>query len=307
MGRHSELYFEEGTMTIKASDGTLYNVYRAPLMRQSEFCNGMLALPNPQQPPLSLTQNAKDWFERSRQLGLECTSDATALELPPQFTATEIEIFLDYMFLQGWSAATPSLETACAVLKLSHFLVVERGISYATHHLDNHQDLNAVVRLKLGFDYHFVDWITRGFDELMATPVNDISTEDEALIGWPAYRALARAQAEVLDTRLNLAVARIPDVNHCNWCNNHSYCQSEWAKMWTSVNGVLGALIKEELPGSAILQKLPTYDCGGMNYDCHRRTCDGLKDTADKVSILKEEEGIIDRHVTELMGQLGIA
>ncbi|KAJ7811411.1 hypothetical protein B0H14DRAFT_3880113 [Mycena olivaceomarginata] len=274
MGRHSELYFEEGTMTIKASDGTLYNVYRAPLMRQSEFCNGMLTLPNPQQPPLSLTQNAKEWFERSRQLGLECTSDATALELPPQFTATEIEIFLDYMFLQGWSAATPSLETACAVLKLSHFLVVERGISYARHHLDNHQDLNAV---------------------------------DEALIGWPAYRALARAQAEVLDTRLNLAVARIPDVNHCNWCNNHSYCQSEWAKMWTSVNGVLGALIKEELPGSAILQKLPTYDCGGMTYDCHRRTCDGLKDTVDKVSILKEEEGIIDRHVTELMGQLGIA
>ncbi|KAJ7814611.1 hypothetical protein B0H14DRAFT_2849941 [Mycena olivaceomarginata] len=301
MGRHSELYFEEGTTTIKVLDGILYTVYCAPLMCQSEFCNGMLTLPNPQQSPLSLTQNAKEWFEHSRQLGLECTT------APPQFIATEIEIFLDYMFLQGWSAATPSLETACAILKLSHFLVVERGISYARHYLDNHQDLNTVVHLILGFNYHFVDWITRGFDELMATPVNDISTEDEALMGWPTYCALARAQAEVLDTHLNLAVACIPDVNHCNWCSNHSYCQSEWAKMWTSVNGVLGALMKEELPGSAILQKLPTYDCGRMNYNCHRQTCDGLKDMVDKVSILKEEEGIIDRHVTELMGQLRIA
>ncbi|KAJ7211372.1 hypothetical protein GGX14DRAFT_565245 [Mycena pura] len=306
-GRHPQLYFEDGTMTIKASDGTLYNVYRAPLIRQSEFCSAMLTLPNPKQPPLSLTQNAREWFERSRQLGLEGTSDATALPLPEQFTPSEIEKFLDFMFLQPWSPNAPSIDTACAILKLSHFLVVDNGISYARHHLDNHEDLKAVMRLKLGFDYHFVDWITRGFDELVATPIIDLSAEEETLIGWIAYRALARAQAEVLDARLNLAVARIPDVNHCNWCSNHSNCQSEWARMWTSVKGVLGALIKEELPGSEILEKLSTYNHGAMNVECHRRTCDGLKDTEEKVSILREEEAIIDKHATELMRQLGIA
>ncbi|KAJ7477902.1 hypothetical protein B0H11DRAFT_2281133 [Mycena galericulata] len=307
MSRHPQLYFEEGTMTIKASDGTLYNVYRAPLIRQSELFRGMLTLPDPKQPPLAVTENAREWFERSKQLGLECTSDATALCLPPQFSAAEIEKFLDFMFLQGWSTDAPSLETACAVLKLSHFFVVESGIAYSRYHLDHHPDLNPVLRLKLGFDYHFVDWITTGFDELMTCPIKDISAEDEELMGWPAYRALAQAQAEVLDLRLSLAVARIPDVNHWNGCHTHTYCQSEWAKMWTSLGGVLGALIKEELSGSEVLEKLPTYYSGGMNMECHRRTCDGLKDTPDKVSILRGGEEIIDRHVTELKRALGIA
>ncbi|KAJ7804599.1 hypothetical protein B0H14DRAFT_2883650 [Mycena olivaceomarginata] len=291
MGRHPQLYFPDGTMTIKASDGTLYNVYRAPLICQSEFCSAMLTLPNPKQPPLSLTQNAKEWFERSRHLNLECTSDATALELPPQFSATEIEKFLHFIFLEAWSPRRPILETACAILKLSHFLVVENGIAYTRYHLSDHPDLKAVLRLKLGFDYHFVDWITAAFDELIGSPIKDISEEDEVLMGWVAYRALARAQADVLDARLTLAV-RVPD----------------WAKMWTSMDGVLGALIKEELPGAAILAKLPFYHRGGMNSECHSRTCEGLQDQApDQISILKQEEGIVDGHLAGLLRVRGIA
>ncbi|KAJ7456050.1 hypothetical protein B0H11DRAFT_2066707 [Mycena galericulata] len=259
MSRHPQLYFEEGTMTIKASDGTLYNVYRAPLIRQLvNYFRGMLTLPESQAAILLW-----EWFERSKQLGLECTSDATAPLLPPQFPPQRLKNSWTSCFCKD----APSLETACAVLKLSHFFVVESGIAYSRYHLDHHPDLNPVLRLKLGFDYHFVDWITTGFDELMTCPIKDISAEDEELMGWPAYRALARAQAEVLDLRLSLAVARIPDVNHWNGCHTHTYCQSEWAKICQ-----------------------PTI-CGGMNMECHRRTCDGLKDTPDKVSILRGEEG----------------
>lgn len=205
-----------------------------------------------------------------------------------------------------WTDPHPPVDKACAILKVSHFLVVEAGISYARHHLDNNVALSPFQRLKLGFDYRFGDWIAKAFDELMAIPINDIAEEDEYLMGAIAYRALTKTQASVLDARLNLALVNIPDVNHCNWCSNHAYCQLEWIKMWTSTAGVLGALLKEELSGAEILEKLPTYDRGGMSSDCHRRTCDGLRDTEDKVSVLREEEGLIDGAIQELLNMARI-
>ncbi|KAJ7218961.1 hypothetical protein B0H12DRAFT_1239701 [Mycena haematopus] len=254
---------------------------------------------------MTLTDNAKEWFAQARKLGLDGTSDDLAVMLPPQLAASEIEPFLHFMFLQGWSDADPDVKTACAVLKTSHFLAASNGVAYAKRHLDRDDRMPSVQRLKLGFNYGFADWIEMAFDDLMSLPINDISVEDERLIGWAAYRALAKTQAQVLDARLNLAV-HVPDVNHGNSCFDHHYCQSQWTKMWTSLDGVLGALIKDELPGSQILEKLPTFYHGGMYAECHRRTCDGLKDTVDKVSILREEETLIDKAVGELLSSAGI-
>lgn len=118
MARHPTLYFSDGTVTIKvvisivitditdlskAGDGsdTIYNVYRGPLLRGSELFEGMLNLPHPGIAPMTLTDNAKEWFEHARKLGMDGTSDDLAVMLPPQLTAGEIEIFLNFMFLQG--------------------------------------------------------------------------------------------------------------------------------------------------------------------------------------------------------------
>ncbi|KAJ7748446.1 hypothetical protein B0H14DRAFT_3604128 [Mycena olivaceomarginata] len=104
-----------------------------------------------------------------------------------------------------------------------------------------------------------------------------------------------------------LSAQAMTTVNHCNWCSDHAYCQLQWNKMWTSVSGVLGALIKDELAGSVVLDQLEGYPVDGMNLECQRRTCDGLKDTVDKKSILKREEDIIDAAARELMKVNGIA
>ena len=150
-----------------------------------------------------------------------------------------MKVFVCCVYSQpcSWSEQKPDLETACAILKISHFLAVNKGIAYAKHYLDENDDLPSVERLKLGFNYAFADWIKKAFDDLMSLPINDFSEEEEKTIGWVAYRALAKAQAKVLDARLNLAV-RVPDVNHCNWCSDHNYCQSEWTEMWMSMGGV---------------------------------------------------------------------
>ncbi|KAJ6470291.1 hypothetical protein C8R47DRAFT_1222668 [Mycena vitilis] len=306
MGRHPKLYFSDGTLTLKAGDGsgTLYNVYRAPLMLRSEFFGGMFVLPGSSQ-VLSLNDNAKECLALAKSKALDGTSDANAVDLPAQFAESEIEKFLEFIFLQGWSLNAPDLDTSCAILKISFFFGVDTGINFARHHLDNNPALGAFLRLRMGFDYHVPEWIAAAFDELMSVPLHEVSPEDEVLIGWLAYRALARAQARVLDYRLTLAV-KAPTANHCNWCSNHLYCAAEWEKMWTSTTGVLGALVKDELAGAEILARLGTYPYGGMNSECHRRTCAGLEDTADKKSILRVEEDLVDDAVAELIKQKAI-
>ncbi|KAF8172965.1 hypothetical protein K438DRAFT_1772397 [Mycena galopus ATCC 62051] len=249
-------------------------------MLRSDFFKGMLPLPVSTL-PLSLNETAVNCIAKAKAQGLDGTSDATAVDLPSMFTTAEIEKFLEFIFFA----------------RLSHFFAVDTGINFARHHLDDHEGLDGFSRLKLGFDYHIKAWIAKAFDELMATPITDITAEQEQLMGWAAYRALARAQAKVLDYRMTLAV-KPPIPSHCNWCSNHLLCATDWNQMWTSVSGVLGALIQDEKAGAEILELLPT---GRVNR------CDGLKGTAEGLSILKQKEDLIDAVVAELIKQQGIA
>ncbi|KAJ7500564.1 hypothetical protein B0H11DRAFT_2378436 [Mycena galericulata] len=301
MARHPTLYFSDGTLILRAGDGTLYNVYRHHLITLSDCFNGMLTLPIPERPLGSLTETSKEWVETGRKAKLEGFGDQEAVQLPPQFTAMECEKFLEFIFsTNGWSPDVPEIDTLCAVLKTSHFFGVETGVEYAIHHLENHPALGAALRFRIGCDYQITHWIGQAFDELMTIPITEISAVDEALMGWQAYRALARTQAEVADHRTTLAVCP-PAPTHSDWCHNLPYCTQEWEKGWTAVSGVLGAFLKDELPGSDIHDKLETYSVGGMTRDCHNRTCNTLKETAERKSVLKREEEIIDRAVTALV------
>ncbi|KAJ7088487.1 hypothetical protein B0H15DRAFT_800952 [Mycena belliarum] len=308
MSRHPTLYFADGTLTLKASDGTLYNVYQHHLIMQSDFFSGMLTLPIPNHPPISLTDNTKDWIQKARDAGLDGTSDATAVQLPDKFTNIDCERFLEFVFnTKGWTARVPDLDVLCSILKTSHFFAAESGVEYAIHHLENHEGLAAALRFKMGCDYHLTEWITQAFDELMSTSIKDMTAEDEQLIGQRAYRAIARAQAAVQDHRVTLAVCP-PPPSHTNWCSgsmsNRKFCTDEWEAGWTSVSGVLGALIKAELPGSEIHDSLHAFSFGAMPFECRERTCTSLKDTADRRSVLKKEEDIIDAEVEALMKEL---
>ncbi|KAJ7082084.1 hypothetical protein B0H15DRAFT_952760 [Mycena belliarum] len=217
MSRHPTLYFADGTLTLKASDGTLYNVYQHHLIMQSDFFSGMLTLPIPNHPPISLTDNTKDWIQKARDAGLDGTSDATAVQLPDKFTNIDCERFLEFVFnTKGWTARVPDLDVLCSILKTSHFFAAESGVEYAIHHLENHEGLAAALRFKMGCDYHLTEWITQAFDELMSTSIKDMTAEDEQLIGQRAYRAIARAQAAVQDHRVTLAVCP-PPPSHTNW------------------------------------------------------------------------------------------
>ncbi|KAJ6597752.1 hypothetical protein DFH09DRAFT_1304519 [Mycena vulgaris] len=289
---------------LQAADGTLYNVYRQHLLLRSEFFCGMLTLPIPAHPTISLSDSTTEYLAKAKEAGLDGTSDATALELPIKFSATECEKFLEFVFnTKGWTADLPKLDDLCAILKTCHFFVVETGIEYAIYHLENHPELEPALRFRMGCDYHLTGWIAQVFDDLMTTPITEVSAEDEALIGPQAYRALARAQARVADRRMTLAVCP-PEPTHVSWCHSERFCTAEWESSWVSIAGVLGALIKDELPGSEIHDKLESYPIGAMTRECHHRTCTNLRGDGERKSIFKQEEEIIDEAVEELMKQI---
>ncbi|KAJ7602278.1 hypothetical protein FB45DRAFT_1047211 [Roridomyces roridus] len=307
MARHPKLYFIDGSLILKAGDGsdTLYNVYRGTMIASSKFFQTMLSLPQEGMQVLMETGDTKSWLQQAKDLGLDGSCDEKALTLPPQFRAQEIEVFLDFMFTQGWMVLKPSPESLCAILKLSHYFVVQRGIDWAKNGLDSPEALLPVMRLSLGFAYGFGDWVRGAFDALFSIPINDFEPAEEYLIGSVAFLTLAKVQQKVLETRIDLAFAPVV-VNHSNSCSNHAYCQMQWDGMWKSTDGVLGALLRDEEPGCLVLAGLPSYPHGAMNVECHRRTCDGLQDSDDKPSILKEEERIIDAAVTQLLKSMGI-
>ncbi|KAK7027068.1 hypothetical protein R3P38DRAFT_2527114 [Favolaschia claudopus] len=312
MGRHPSLYFADGTLTLQAGDGSdiIYNVYREPLMHHSPLFKGMLSLPHAELPSLSpAATNVRELLAKARETGLEGLKDETAVVLPAQLKSAELDEFILFLFLHAYVLCSgefpPSVERACAILKVSHFFAVDCGITFARTHLDNNSDFGPCHRFRLGFDYQIREWIIDAFDQLMGVPIGELSPEDEMLLGPRGYRAVARAQSRCLDSRLRLAV-RAEEPNHSNECLNHYSCKEEWTKMWTSTRGVLGDIIVHDFPGSRIIERLHGYPVGHMGPDCHRRTCDGLLGTADKPSIFLKEEELIDEEIYTLMKEEGV-
>ncbi|KAJ7041725.1 hypothetical protein C8F04DRAFT_946856 [Mycena alexandri] len=280
MSRHDSLYFADGTLTLQDLDGTLFNVYRHHFIAKSGFFSGMLTLPSPDQP--TPIQNASNGI-----------SDSTAVPLPPNFTTVEYEKFLNFIFNVG-SLDIPLVTDLCAILKTSHFFAAESGVQYAVHYLQAHANFPAALRFRMGCDYSIVSWVKAAFDDLVAVPVIDMTVEDEALLGTQAFRALVLTQAKVTDHRMSLAVCP-PLPTHATWCRNPAYCQTQWESAWTSIAGPLGWLIKEELSGAEIHNKLDLWVPMAMTGECRLLTCSRLKED------LKREEVIIDSAVTALI------
>ncbi|KAJ7487741.1 hypothetical protein B0H11DRAFT_2014598 [Mycena galericulata] len=301
--RHSSLYFPDGTLTLKASDGTLYNVNRQLLILKSDCFAGMLTLPAPVQLPSGLSQSSKDLIELSRKARLDGTSDATAVPLPQSFSGVECEAFLEFIFnLLPWTSDTPPLERLCALLKTCDFFGAESGVRYATHHLEDHPDLGPALRYRLTSDYHIDRWAKQAFYELMSGSILEISVTDEDLLGWSAYRTLVRTHAKVAQYRLGLAFFP-PDSVHANSCYDNRYCGESWAKNWVGISGGLGTLLKDEISGSDLHDALHEMVVPGMNEECRVLTVTSIQDTPDGKSLLKKEEEYIDNAVEALIKQ----
>ncbi|KAJ7777921.1 hypothetical protein DFH07DRAFT_1056285 [Mycena maculata] len=299
--RHPGLYFPQGTLTLQARDGTLYNVYRELLILKSDFFAGMLTIPIPGS--LQLSQSSKDFIEFSRKGRLDGSSDETAVVLPDKFSAEEVTVFLEFVFnILPWSEDAPDLQRLCALMKTCDFFGAESGTRYAIHYLEDHPDLAPALRFRLAQDYQINSWAKRAFYELMSTSILEVSREDEATMGSEAYRALVRTQAAVAQYRLGLALFP-PDAVHANFCYNNNFCGGEWARNWVGISGGLGSLLKDEMSGSEIHDALNEMRVPGMNEECRILTISSIQDTPNGKSLLKKEEDLIEEAVESLIKQ----
>ncbi|KAJ7712775.1 hypothetical protein B0H16DRAFT_1702723 [Mycena metata] len=296
--RHSRLYFADGTFTLKAEDGTYYNVNRELLILKSDFFCGMLSLPIPGHPPLCLNRNSKELLQKAKEASLDGTSDETAVKSPPP------PFYLIRMrYLSGvrqYLADSPSLDRLCALLKTCDFYAVESGMEYATYHLENHPDLRAALRYQLASTYHIAHWAHRAFHEMMSASILDLSLQEEAWLGWDAYRVLVRTHAEVAKYRLTLAFFP-PDVVHAHFCYDKAYCQSRWEANWVGLTGGLGTLLMDEVSGAEMHDGLSEMEGPGMTGECRLLTITSIQDTPSEKSLLRKEEQLVETAVEALI------
>ncbi|KAJ7104930.1 hypothetical protein C8R44DRAFT_746177 [Mycena epipterygia] len=232
-------------------EAALYNVYRQQLISLSEFFNGMLTLPIPNHPLLSLSKSSKEFLEEARKVGLDGTS--SPLNGKGFWSMCPIHGAASTLPIHKWSAVSPDLPDLPDLWRT--------GIDLAINHLETYSELNAALCFRMGCDYHITSWVIQAFDEIMKVPITDVDENEEKLLGWEAYRALARAQAAVTDHRATLAVCSSPPT-HISWCFNPEYCIEQWNKAWTSTTGILGSLIQEQLAGSEIHDTLDNIQGG---------------------------------------------
>ncbi|KAJ7088974.1 hypothetical protein C8R44DRAFT_892596 [Mycena epipterygia] len=299
--RHPNLYFPDGTLTLKTQDGTVYNVYRQQLIIKSDFFGGMLTLPIPEHTSSPLSENSMVWLERAKKAGLDGTSDATAVEMPDEISTAEFDEFLEFILnILPWTDETPELARLCAILKTCDFFGVESGMQYAIHHLEDHPELGPALRYKLASDFGIQRWAKRAFYELMSESILEISEVDEIHLGWAAYRALVRTHAEVARHRLTLALFP-PDAVHANFCYDNEYCGSRWAENWVGMSGGLGTLLKDELSGAEMHDALVEMKVPGMTGECRLLTITSIQDTAAAKSLLRKEDDYVDKAVAALI------
>ncbi|KAF8126449.1 hypothetical protein K438DRAFT_2001374 [Mycena galopus ATCC 62051] len=274
---HDEFYFADGGLILRTTDGILYNVYRAPLAKKSGFFAGLLDLPY-------------------------AVPAGQALVLPGAIDSEELDALFDFIFnFKPWTTDLPSLSSLCAILKLSHFFDIETGTDYAIHHLAAHPHLNAPMRLYLACTYDVEPWVSKAFNELMAAPIDEITRDDEQLIGRVAYRLLVKTHAKVDRHRHELAFYP-PIVQHSAGCKYNIGCQQAWEEAWfgRAGSGMVTALLDAKIPGKVLYETMPQFQAFRMLEECRVLTIATMEDTPERPGGLNKEHAMIENAIKEL-------
>ncbi|KAJ7759386.1 hypothetical protein DFH07DRAFT_957994 [Mycena maculata] len=239
--------------------------------------------------------------------GLDGLSDTTALILPKTIEVDDLDHLLEFIFnIKTYSPdEIPSLLGLCAILKLSHFLDVESGSQHANHHLTSHPHLGAPLRLFLACTYDVDEWIPEAFNMLMKTPIDELSHNDERLIGNFVYKLLIRTHAKIDKHRHDLTFYP-PEVRHAPDCLVHSQCEKVWEAAWfgKAGSGMVSALLDAKIPGAAVYSTMEKFQVPEMRDICRVQTLSSLEDTPEKKSRFKKETTMIEEAIKELRAQL---
>ncbi|KAJ7705164.1 hypothetical protein B0H14DRAFT_2647406 [Mycena olivaceomarginata] len=220
----------------------------------------MLKLPAPSSAPASLSQSSRDLLEFAQRSGYDGTSDATAVTFPETFSNRECEVFLEFIF-NLLPCAHLDLYEKRKPYKLSvgqrrHRLWIGySGVEYAIHHLKDHPELGAALWYRLASNYGIDRWAKRAYYELMSGSMLEVTSEDELLLCWDAYRSLVRAHDEV------------------------TQC---WVDNWMGMFGGVGNLLKDGLTGLEMHDALGDMDVSGMTGECRLLTITSIQDTPGK-------------------------
>ena len=149
---------------------------------------------------------------------------------------------------------------------------IQDGIKFARHWLEQLK-IPATERIQLAKQYEIRDWVAPAVQELLETPLNDLSNNDLDQINMRLYSIIAKAK-EAMERQRKIITAvppSLPKDSHdfqTAWCTSHATCGKVWAETWWRVvaRSILHPL--DPLDLNKIIDFLKSTDHRGMSIDC---------------------------------------
>lgn len=125
------------------------------------------------------------------------------------------------------------------ILHMSKMWLIEDGVKLAQHWLKQSK-ISTTKRLQLAKHYEIWDWVTPAIQELLKTPLGNLSNVDLDHINIRLYSIIAKAK-EALENQRKLIAACPPSLPKDSpgfqtvWCTSHATCAKVWADTWWKV------------------------------------------------------------------------
>lgn len=155
---------------------------------------------------------------------------------------------------------------------MSHMWYIQDGIKFARHWLEQIK-IPATERINLAKQYEIRDWVAPAVQDLLKTPLNDLSNSELDQISARLYCIIAKAK-EAMERQRKIIAAfppSLPKDSHdfqTAWCASHTTCSKVWADTWWRVvaRSILHPL--DPLDLNTIVDFLKSIDHRGMSIDC---------------------------------------
>ncbi|KAJ7254471.1 hypothetical protein C8J57DRAFT_1518603 [Mycena rebaudengoi] len=278
--RDERYYFSDGGLIFQCGN-ILYNLHKTRLLLKSEFFRDMLDI-----------QHGVDGQDDDHPINLN-TSGIVNVDF------RNLLIFL----YDHDEVSNPTLPYLISVLKLSKFLRIPTGVTYAVNCLPTHPDFTPATQLQLARQYEIQDWVDPAFRALIERRLSDISLADAEQIGLAAYHKLVQVKCLLADEMSGLAF-NAPEVKHCSACLDEPRCSRLWEWAWWGGFGKQILHPENTKSASAIMQNLD-LDHGvlsSMRRECLFRTTESIWEDNPFDDSDKEVEKASEELTAYLMG-----
>lgn len=159
--------------------------------------------------------------------------------------------------------------------------MVENGIYEALEHLNSPEfqlQMSPALKLRLGWEYHIVDWIRPALKALLTMPFPRLTAQDLRFMEPTISAAILSAHSVCLGNRLSLILYVWPLSHSTVSCDDTIQCGQSWEMAYLAATRHF-AHTAVHYSGYDVYDKIAELCVPGLNSACKQITLNGLSDS----------------------------